>query len=64
MRRKYSVTITETLKRMVTVTADDQMQAEQMVSDGWHDSKYILGSEDFVDVEFEAKPIADGGDCK
>ncbi len=64
MRRKYSVTITETLKRMVTVTADDQMQAEQMVSDGWHDSKYILGSEDFADVEFEAEPIADRGYCK
>ncbi len=64
MRRKYSVTITETLKRMVTITADDQMQAEQMVSDGWHDSKYILGSEDFVDVEFEAEPIADRGYCE
>ena len=57
--RKFKVTITETLKRMVEVDADDQYDAEQMVSDGWHNSKYILGSEDFDGVEFEAVPVAD-----
>lgn len=56
MRKAYSVTITEALKMMVTVEADDQQQAEQMVSDGWHNSNYILGAENFVDVEFEAVP--------
>jgi len=61
MCKKFCVTITETLRRTITVAADDHAQAEQMVSDGWHNSKYILGSEDFVDVEFEAKPVADGG---
>ena len=57
--RKYRVTITETLKRTVEVEAGDPHEAEQMVSDGWHDSKYVLGSEDFIDVEFEAVPVAD-----
>ena len=57
--QKFEVTITEALKRTVEVEADDQHEAEQMVSDGWHSSKYILGSEDFVDVEFEAVPVAD-----
>ena len=55
--RKFMVTITETLKRTVEVEADDQYDAEQMVSDGWHDSKYVLGSEDFIDVEFEAVSV-------
>ena len=53
--RKFKVMITEILKQMVEVEADDSHEAEQMVSN----SKYILGSEDFVDVEFEAVPITD-----
>ena len=53
--RKFMVTITEISKLMVEVEAGDQHEAEQMVSN----SKYILGSEDFVDVAFEAVPIAD-----
>ena len=54
---RFKVTITEALKRTVEVEADDQQEAEQMVSDGWHNSKYILDAEDFVDVEFEAAPV-------
>ena len=56
MCKEYHVTITETLKMTVTVMADDQQQAEQMVSDGWHSGKHILGAENFVDMEFEAVP--------
>lgn len=56
MCKEYRVTITETLKMTVTVTADDQQQAEQTVSDDWHSGKYILGAENFVDVELEAVP--------
>ena len=57
--RKFRVTITEILKQMVKVEADDPHEAEQMVSDGWNSSKHILGSEDFVDVEFEAALVSD-----
>lgn len=56
-RSRFKVTITETLKRTVEVEADDQQEAEQMVSDGWHNSKYILDAEDFVGVAFEAVPV-------
>ena len=35
--RKFMVTITETLKRTVEVDADNSHEAEQLVSDGWHD---------------------------
>lgn len=51
---KFRVAITETLKRTVEVEADDPCQAAQMVSDGWHRSKYILGADDFAGVEFNA----------
>ena len=57
--RKFKVMITEILKQMVKVEADDPHEAEQMVSDGWNTSKHILGSEDFVDVEFKIVPVAD-----
>lgn len=58
MRRlRFKVTITETLKRTVEVEADNQQQAEQMVSDEWHRSKYILDADNFADVELEAVPV-------
>ena len=50
--RRFKVTITETLKRTVEVEAGDQHEAEQLVSDDWHDSKYILDADDFVEVKF------------
>lgn len=58
-RKRFRVTITETLKRTVEVEAEDQYEAAQTVSDGWHSSRYIFGSEDFVDVSFEAVPATD-----
>ena len=65
--RTFQVTITETLKRKVLVheselkepTVDD---AVQTVSDWWHNSQIILEAEDFVDVEFEAEEITEGGE--
>ena len=57
--RKFKVMITEILKQMVEVEADDSHEAEQMVSDGWNSSKHIFGSGDFVDVEFEAVLVTD-----
>ena len=55
--RKYKVTITEISKMTVEVEADDQQQAEQMVSDGWHRSEYVLDADNFIGVEFEAVPV-------
>lgn len=65
--RTFQVTITETLKRKVLVheselkepTVDD---AAQTVSDWWHNSQIILEAEDFVDVDFEAEEITEGGE--
>ena len=50
----YKVTITEKLQKSVIVEATDKAEAEQIVSDNWNDSQYILDSDDFVEVQFEA----------
>ena len=52
---KYVVKITETLSTNVEVEANSPEEAEQIVADEYHDSKHILTSEDFVDVDFKAK---------
>ena len=52
--QRFKVTITETLKLTVDVEADNQQQAEQMISDGWYNSEYILNADNFVSVDFEA----------
>ena len=54
-QQQFEVTITELLKKTVTVTAGDRFEAEQMVSDFWRNSMYILDADDFHSVEFEAK---------
>lgn len=58
--RRFKVTITETLKMTVEVEAEDKYEAEQMVSDSWRESQYILDADNFVGVAFEAAPVADG----
>lgn len=50
----FKVTITETLKQTVEVEAEDYCSVEQMVSDKWRNSDYVLGTNNFVGVEFEA----------
>lgn len=65
--RTFEVTITETRRRTVIVheselkacTPDD---AEQAVSDWWHNGQIILVPEDFAGVEFEAREIRMGGE--
>ena len=58
--QRFKVTITETLKMTVEVEAGDKYEAEQMVSDNWRKSQYILDADNFVGVAFEAAPVADG----
>jgi len=52
--KKFSVTITETLKMTVEAEAQNQQQAEQIVSDKWKNSEYILDADNFCGVEFTA----------
>ena len=54
----FEVAIIETLKRVVTVDADNTAEAEQTVSDNWRAGDYILDADDFTGVEFTALPAA------
>ena len=58
--KTYKVKITETLEKEVEVEveAEDRDEAEQIVSDAWHNSEYILDAEDFKGVTFTAEPPA------
>ena len=58
--QRFRVTITETLKMTVEAEAGDKDEAEQMVSDNWHDGQYILDADNFTGVTFEAVPVKDG----
>ena len=51
-RKYYRVAITETLRRVVTVAAEDEDDARQRVSDAWRNTEYILEADDFEGVEF------------
>lgn len=53
--KEFDVIITETLRKKVTVEAESPVEAEQLVSDMWHNSEYILDADDFVGVEFECE---------
>ena len=53
----FKVTITETSKMVVEVEAKDRQEAEQIVSDNWRNSEYILDADNFIGVEFNAVPI-------
>ena len=50
----YKVTITEISKMNVIVEASCRENAEQIVSDKWRNSEYVLDSENFCNVEFSA----------
>jgi hypothetical protein len=52
--KEFDVTITETLKLTVSVTASSKEEAEQMVNDQWRAGDHILDADNFIDVEFES----------
>lgn len=53
----FKVTITETLKLTVDVEAKDQQEAEQIVSDNWKNSDYVLDAAHFVGVKFDTVSV-------
>ena len=53
--KPFKVVITETLKLTVEVEAKDPKDAEQLVSDNWHNSMYVLNADNFAYAEFEAE---------
>ena len=59
----FDVTITETLRLTVRVEAHSPSEAEQIVTDDWKRSEYILGPENFAGVEFKASLVDQQDKC-
>ena len=56
---EYTVTITETLRKSVTVKAGSQCEAEEIVQAQWDDEEHVLHAGHFTGVQFEAVPVVD-----
>jgi hypothetical protein len=50
----YNVTICETLKRTVRVSAKSADEAHERVEHEWREGRHVLGAEDFTEVHFRA----------
>lgn len=48
---KYYVSVTETLNKVVSVEAENEKQAMQLVQDAYDNSEIILDSDNFCGVE-------------
>jgi len=63
--KTYKVKITETLAAIVEIEAENELDAEQQVSDNWRNSEYILDAANFMGVTFEiVEGEADSHDVK
>ena len=54
---KYNVTITETLRMDLEVSAESKQEAIDKVEEDWENGVYILGAEQFDGVSIEAEDI-------
>ena len=54
---KYIASIVEMLQRDVPVEADSKEEARDIVEDGWYKGKYVLDSDDFVDVDMYIRKV-------
>ncbi len=52
--KEFEVTITELLKRKITVTAETKEEAEELAESEWNDGQHVLDYNDFVNAEFSA----------
>ena len=50
--KTFYISVTETLKRIVEVHAEDSSEALQKVEDAYYNEEIVLDSEDFVDTDF------------
>lgn len=62
MMKEYDVTITEISQRTVFVVAESPEAAEQAARKRWTDGEFMLDSDDFESVKFEAEETTVGMD--
>jgi protein dpnD len=49
--KKYTIEITETLTRLVSIEAEDKYEAERIVREKYKSGEIVLDADDFVDYE-------------
>ena len=54
MKKKFSVSIVETLSTFLEIEADSKEEAEDIAEEKWKNSEVILDYNDFKNVEFTA----------
>lgn len=52
-KKKYTVTITETLSKNISIYESSPDEAIKVIKEGWEASKYILDADCFNEVNFE-----------
>ena len=55
--KKYKVTITETLEKVVEVEAENYDEAVDIVGDEYRNGEIILCSDDYTDTDFSVEEI-------
>ena len=50
--KTFYISVTETLKRIVEVHAEDSSEALQKAEDAYYNEEIVLDSDDFVDTDF------------
>ena len=53
--KEYAVKITETLEKVVIVSADSILEAEETVREQWNSGIYVLDADNFADVKVEVE---------
>ena len=51
VKKIYSVEVTETLSRIVRVTAKDKFEAYKIVKEMYHNETIVLDENDYIDTE-------------
>ena len=57
--KKFTVEITETLRKSVTVEAYDERDAYNKVREAWKKCEYVLDADDFLEAGFQVMGLAD-----
>ncbi len=57
--KKFTVEITETLRKSVTVEAYDERDAYNKVREAWKKCEYVLDADDFLEAEIQVMGLAD-----
>jgi len=62
--KEHTVTITETLRKEISIEAKNPQDALRLVEENWKNGEYILDADDFSGVVFRTLPRERGGEAR